>query len=302
MIDLNTIRKNIIISLFTDDDFFDTFVLKGGNALMFHGINDRASKDIDVSMESDFDIDLEEVRKKLDKALNETFYRLDYHVIDVRLTEKPKDNSQISISKWGGYELTFKIVSNENYDIYANNLEKLRRVSECISEESDIKNFSVDISKYEYCEPKMETEIDKFPIYIYTPKMILFEKLRAICQQHKEYNEIMKTHRSRPRARDFFDIYSILQCNLELKSEIIKKESLEELQCIFDAKSVPLNFLEIISEYRSFHFVDWSSVQETVYGKIESYDFYFDRVLDISESLCEALIDLKMMDSIVATA
>lgn len=302
MIDLNIIRKNIIISLFTDDDFFDIFVLKGGNALMFHGINDRASKDIDVSMESDFDIDLEEVRKKLDKALNETFYRLNYHVIDVKLTEKPKDNSKISISKWGGYELIFKIVSNENYDIYANNLEKLRRVSECISEGIDIKNFSVDISKYEYCEPKMETEIDKFPIYIYTPKMILFEKLRAICQQHKEYNEIMKTHRSRPRARDFFDIYSILQCNLQLKSEIIKKESLEELKCIFDAKSVPLNFLEIISEYRSFHFVDWSSVQEIVYGKIESYDFYFDRVLDISESLCEALIDLKMMDSIVATA
>ncbi len=301
MMDLNVIRKNIIISLFTDDDFFDRFVLKGGNALMFHGINDRASTDIDVSMENDFDIDLEEVRKKLEKSLNETFYRLNYHIIDVKIDQKPKDDSKVSISKWGGYKLTFKIVSNENYDVYANDLTKLRKVSECIGENIDIKNFSVDISKYEYCKPKVETEIDKFPIYIYTPKMILFEKLRAICQQHKEYNEIVQTHRSRPRARDFFDIYSILRCNPELKSEILKEESLEELKCIFETKLVPLNFLELISEYRNLHFIDWSSVQGTVYGKIESFDFYFDRVLDISNSLCEILIDLKMMDSRVAT-
>lgn len=68
---LKEIRKLVIISLFSDDDLMDIFVLKGGNALdIAHDINSRASVDIDISIESDFSQDeLETVRKKLNGHL-----------------------------------------------------------------------------------------------------------------------------------------------------------------------------------------------------------------------------------------
>ncbi|MDA5111008.1 nucleotidyl transferase AbiEii/AbiGii toxin family protein [Brevibacillus thermoruber] len=54
------LRKLAIISLFSDDELMDILVLKGGNALnIAYKINDRASMDIDLSMDSDFEEDLE---------------------------------------------------------------------------------------------------------------------------------------------------------------------------------------------------------------------------------------------------
>jgi hypothetical protein len=52
---------------------------------------------------------------------------------------------------------------------------------------------------------------DGYTVYVYTPLMVIYEKLRALCQQVEYYStHIVSTHR-RGRARDFFDIYSILE-------------------------------------------------------------------------------------------
>lgn len=70
------LRKLAIISLFSDDDLMETFVLKGGNVLnIAYRINDRSSMDIDLSMESDFEEDLETIRKKIEHALMITYKR-----------------------------------------------------------------------------------------------------------------------------------------------------------------------------------------------------------------------------------
>jgi predicted nucleotidyltransferase component of viral defense system len=56
---------------------------------------------------------------------------------------------------------------------------------------------------------KKEVDLEGYTIYVYTPIAIVYEKLRAICQQMEEYTQIVQTNR-RPRARDFYDIYTIL--------------------------------------------------------------------------------------------
>ena len=47
---LMTIKKTSVISIFSDDDLFDLFVLKGGNAMdLIHKVSSRASVDLDFS-------------------------------------------------------------------------------------------------------------------------------------------------------------------------------------------------------------------------------------------------------------
>jgi predicted nucleotidyltransferase component of viral defense system len=54
--DLLEIRKTIITAVESDDMLVDRLVLKGGNALeIVHRIGNRASLDLDYSMEGDFD-------------------------------------------------------------------------------------------------------------------------------------------------------------------------------------------------------------------------------------------------------
>jgi hypothetical protein len=133
--------------------------------------------------------------------------------------------------------------------------------------------FRIQISKHEYCEGKVEHALDDYSIFVYTPTMIVIEKLRAICQQMDEYP--LRGY-STARARDFYDMYStITGVNVILST----MESLELVRNIFAAKSVDLTLLGEIERYREFHRQDWPSVELTVTGKLESYDFYFDFVL-----------------------
>lgn len=139
--------------------------------------------------------------------------------------------------------------------------------------------FKVDLSKYEYIAGKEEYELDHHSIYVYTPEMIVVEKLRAICQQMLDYAE---PHLVSPRARDFFDIReAITNRNIDLATP----ENRHLLDLVFSAKQVPLALLKKVSDTREFHRPDWPSVDA---GQTESFDFYFDFVLSQIEQL-EAL-------------
>lgn len=308
-LNLLEIKKLIIISLFADDELFDKFVLKGGTALMIQGFNQRQSMDIDLSLASEFrDSELKQIENIIYKNLKETFNRENHDVIDLSLKKSPTIISGDKKKFWGGYRLEFKILTNqdvEKYDKKEIDFDKLRQLA-LIVEGSTKKTFKVDISKFEYCDIKQEIEIDHFPIYIYTPLMIVYEKLRAICQQQDEYKELVQV-KTTPRARDFYDIHSILDSNLHdetIKKDMLKMENLETLKHIFDMKKVPLSLLDNIRHYREFHRDDFQSVEDTVNDRqsLESYDFYFNYILKITDEILDCLINLDMMDSIIATS
>jgi predicted nucleotidyltransferase component of viral defense system len=72
---IEKIKRLAIISLFVDDELMDMLALKGGNALdIVYGISPRASIDLDLSIEDDFDADeIDSIRRRIERALQRIF-------------------------------------------------------------------------------------------------------------------------------------------------------------------------------------------------------------------------------------
>lgn len=294
---LDQIRKLTIISLFSASDYLmKLFVLKGGNVLNYvYKINRRSSIDIDISMEGSFeklDIPLKEVQEILERSFVRNFEESGFKVFDICLEKKPSELEEEKEDFWGGYTLTFKVLDfdkwNEIKEAPDKDIEDMRR--QAIPFTPDFhRNFRVDISRHEYCKEKTIKLLDDYSVYVYTPRMIVLEKLRAICQQTEEYENIIETHHRRARAQDFFDIYIVMQNFPDI--DLTSQESLASLKEFFNIKKVPIKLLEEMENYREFHRDAFAVVEDTVFSsaQLKSYDFYFDFVLGIIDDILEAL-------------
>lgn len=165
-------------------------------------------------------------------------------------------------------------------------LEALRRNAVTIGQG---KKFLIDISRFEYTDGKQEADLDGYRIYVYSPTMIVCEKLRALCQQMDEYMPIIR--RSRPgshRARDVIDIYTLMET---LKLNVCSGEAIDMLVEMFRLKRVPTEWLGLLQNYREFHRQDFPAVVATVSPdvELESFDFYFDYVVRIAVSVSDRL-------------
>ena len=276
--DFAEIRKLTIVALFSDDELFGQLVLKGGNALsLVYGLSSRSSLDLDFSIEKDF-ADLDDIRGRIFHAVKERFSSAGFVVFDQSFEPKPQVRAPHQQIWWGGYELKFKLIEEARHKAAEGDLETIRRNALVVGPEQQRK-FSVDVSKYEYCRGKVERELDAYAIYVYSPEMIVLEKLRAICQQMPEYAQ-----RTRPnaRARDFYDIWCALAATgLNLSAP----QNTDLLRHIFAAKEVPLRLLASIGEQREFHRPDWPAVVASVAGSVEEFDFYFDFVAEKVQAL-----------------
>jgi predicted nucleotidyltransferase component of viral defense system len=207
---LDKLRKLAIISLFTDDELVDNFVLKGGNALSIaYGVSDRASMDLDFSMKTDFGIDIKKVHKKISAAITRTFRDEGFVPFDIKLTPTPGTVRKEYETFWGGYTLEFKVISQEHFTELGGDIDSVRRHA-VVFDNNQGKKMKIDISKYEYTDPKTEIEIDGYTVYVYTPLMVVYEKIRAVCQQVEYYSANVVATNRKSRARDFFDIHSTL--------------------------------------------------------------------------------------------
>jgi len=275
--DLSDIRRLVIIAMFSDDTLYRQLTLKGGNALnLVYGFGSRSSVDVDLSLEKDFG-DLEDSKQRIFRALKSRFAEAGYTVFDEKFEKRPQQE-RAGEENWGGYQIEFKLMDAKKFESMKDNLDQLRREATVIGP-SQQRVFKIQISKHEYCLGKVATELDDYSIYVYTPTMIVIEKLRAICQQMPEYP--LRGY-STARARDFYDIYStISKAELTLNT----KENLELIRNIFAAKAVNLRLALIIEKYREFHRQDWPSVELTVSGELKTFDFYFDYVISLVNSL-----------------
>ncbi len=271
--DFAAVRRLTIVALFSDDRLFEQIVLKGGNALsLVYGLSSRTSLDLDFSIENDF-ADLDDTRKRIFRAVKQHFAAAGFVVFDERMEPKPQVLGPNQQAWWGGYEFKFKLIEEAKYKALGGSLETLRRNALVVGPEQQRK-FSVDMSKFEYCEGKVERELDSYTIYVYSPEMIVVEKLRAICQQMPEY-----TLRSQPsaRARDFYDIWRVMTAtSLNLSAP----KMVELAKHVFAAKKVPLALMAKVSDQRVFHRPDWPSVVAAVAETLNDFDFYFDFVVE----------------------
>ena len=222
------------------------------------------------------DKDFERLSRVFGEYLNEEFAEIGLVAYDVKFIKKPKTGS---IPEWRGYNLEFKLIEREKFEKFGDDIEAIRRNAIKINESTQEVKYTVDISSYEYVDKAIKKDIDGLILRVYTPEMILIEKVRALCQTMPKYKEIVSSARQKKRARDLYDIWMICQHfkNLNLTEEVFKN--------IFAAKRVPLAFLDNFEILREQNREDWEVVRQTISHDEETkdYDYYFDFVKNLIE-------------------
>jgi hypothetical protein len=286
--ELESIKKAGIVAMFADDELMDLLVLKGGNAMdVVLEVNSRASVDLDFSMGDD--LDYEVVGPKLERTLQSTYDLHGYFAFDVKMSPRPGKMPLELASFWGGYLVEFKLISKQRADEVGRDLETMRREAIRLGEGS---KFTIDISRFEYVEDKLAYELDGYRIYVYSPEMIVCEKLRAICQQMPEYASIIKRKGlGNQRARDFVDIEALIR---KFDVDLATDRAKHMVQEMFALKRVPLQFLELIPGTRDFHALGYEEVKAAMKPgvKVEPFDYYFEFVIDQCNKL-ESLWHMK---------
>lgn len=280
---LERIKILAVQAMFSDDDLLEKLVLKGGNAMvLIHRISARSSVDLDFSLEQDFGDDVAGVGDRIEKLLAETFKADGFHLFDFEMIEKPKAISEDMKHFWGGYELVFKLATAATYADYGGDMEALRKRALNLGRGT---KFSLDISRFEYVEDKEPADLEGYTIYVYSPVMIVCEKLRAICQQMPDYGPIIKRARAgSARPRDFVDIFVLVE---KLGVDVGSEKTQQILRSMFAVKKVPLQFLSKVAETYEFHAAGYPAVQATVDPgfDLKEFRFYFDYVLQLIERL-----------------
>jgi len=293
---LLSIRRTIITAIASDELLMERLVLKGGNALdIVYQLSERSSLDIDFSMADDVqnEAELQDLRERMFRALNERFDALGYLVFDEELVERPRQRSGKSgagIAVWGGYNAQFKLIAKTaDIKLRQDLVQRLRKkgqdrppteieLHDARARQAQVigagaeRVFTIEISKFEYTAGKVLRKVEEFDCYVYTPAMIAAEKIRAICQQLPEYTERKNPS---PRPRDFFDIHAI---TVGADCDLAASEHHDLIRQMFATKKVPLDFLDLIgrSEVREFHRQQWISVTNSVRRPTASFDVYFD--------------------------
>lgn len=286
---IEKIKKWVVIAICSDDELLERFVLKGGSALdlVYRYPLGRMSVDLDFSMKGDFKTEeLPKIIKRLEQTLRKTFQKHNYTLFDFQFNSRPAVRRVGLPEFWGGYEILFKIIDTEKFLKYRHDLRFLQRTAEVLGVKQK-RPFKIDISNHEYCDIKIEREIEHYACFVYPPPLIVAEKLRAICQQMPTYR--FTGNRPRARARDFYDIYVVVknEKTFNWKGE----EFLRIVRHCFAAKEVPLELLKKIPEESTFafHQPDFQAVEATVLPpagqKLKDFSFYFRFVSRLSAVL-----------------
>jgi predicted nucleotidyltransferase component of viral defense system len=268
------IQKIAIVAMFSDDDLMEKLVLKGGSALsLVHRIGTRSSIDVDFSLAADFD-NVEDAQRRISSALRDRFDSEGFSVFDFKFETIGPHSDRY----WGGYNVLFKVMEKERFE---RTTDPIARSKQALTIAPNQKTFEIQISKYEYCGAREFANVDGFLVRVYTPVAIVIEKLRALCQQLKEYT-LLAAHMKRPRPRDYYDIHTILTAEGITLSAPINHEVIRE---IFSAKDVPLSSLSKLDANRDFHRQGFEAVVDSVLDPVQTFDYYADYLRDLVKTL-----------------
>ena len=175
----------------------------------------------------------------LDRLQNE-FNQLGYQVVSFKFEEKPSTKKEWTPPFWGGYKIDFSILKEEVFsNLSEAQLKNINAFAESI--EDGKKKIQIDLSFDEYTDPRIKETIDDIDVYLYSPLMIIYEKIRASCQQLPEYTVGM----NKKRARDLFDIYTILTNikHIDLYDEVLNPDNLYIIDKMFSIKDVSIELI-----------------------------------------------------------
>lgn len=269
-LDFDEVRRIALLGVVSDDRIASLVVLKGGNALRIaHGLEARSSLDLDFSVAEDIGA-IDVFGQALFRGIRDRFDIRGYSVFDESIEQRPEVPSPDTPAWWGGYDIRFKVIDHATRRIIGDDLPRLRRTAG--------RPLSIDISKHEFVEDTSLVSIDGFQIRTYSKRLIVAEKLRALCQQRPD---VYPSKRRTGRARDFFDIHQVLTS--EPRAEVLGPDFVKVLARVFEAKRVPLATLAALHEDRAFHEADWRSVRDSVRDRagLLAFEVYFEFVMQL---------------------
>jgi predicted nucleotidyltransferase component of viral defense system len=288
-IDLERVKRLIIIALVSDDYLMETLVLKGGNAIsVAYELSSRASFDLDFSIGDDFR-NIPEVPSRMIKVLEEKFRSEGFYVFDFSFQGKPHVLKEELKDFWGGYKVTFKFIEFELLQQLGGetNFDAMRRNAVPIYPDQS-PSIVIEISKYEFIDDLQEVELDGYTVQVYAPRLLIFEKVRAICQQLPQYKEVVPSFSPRVRTRDFYDIATLMS---RFSVDLSSAESRKIMMQVFDAKRVPYEYLHNMISSRELHRQGFASLVDTVTAgekeNLKDFDFYFDYVIETFSSMLD---------------
>jgi predicted nucleotidyltransferase component of viral defense system len=257
--DLDWLRRQLIIALAADDQLFELLVFKGGNALAIaHGVGMRTSLDLDYSLAHETSSDAA-LGERLQGALSAHLSKHELTVFDWRFGPRPKEPKDERAFTWGGYEGEFKVIETTRWESLSGNLELARKQAWGITASGGAsRKFIIELSKSEYCDGADEVDVGGFMVRVYTPSMIVAEKLRSLCQQMSEYEHSTKR---KPRARDFYDIHAAVT---EAGVNVASSAGHDLIRSVFAAKDVPLRLLANLERDVEFHEAEWDDVRNSI--------------------------------------
>ena len=290
------IRNTILKAIYSDSDLKENLVLKGGNALKLYNITDRSSQDLDFSIKESIRYEKENEGKKLQDLISDAFQQVGFLVVGFEFIEKPKKRKEDLPPFWGGYKISFAIVDTEKYQdkIELQDPDKMKELSKYGENlENNSKKIEIDLSYDEYVADKKSYDLEGTTIYLYSPLMLVYEKIRASCQQLEDY----KLVGNKTRARDLYDIYKILtnpkQANL--REAVLDQDNFYILENIFKAKDVPLELMLKLDSKESDLAEDYKTkvIPQISANEIEDFDYIFFYNKDLFEKLFEEYQNYK---------
>lgn len=257
-----------IVALYATPRLASMLFLKGGSAMrLFDHLESRLSIDADFSVIGKVS-DKEKFFNDIEVSLRTGFESSKYEVIDFRSVRKPNTLRSNYPDWWGGLSCEFKLVSRD----HMNKTLEVKRRHALIPEGSNSSIVTLDVSEHEYCGKTRSKLIRGVRILGYSRELMVLEKLRAICQQHPDYQYRL----SKNRSRDFYDIYELTKD----AGDDFAGGCLVHLIHVFEAKAVPL---ELLAVFWDDIFIDeqrrgFDQVRDTVSGVVQSFDVYVEHV------------------------
>lgn len=123
--------------------------------------------------------------------------------------------------------------------------------------------------------------------------MLVYEKIRASCQQLEDY----KLVGNKTRARDLYDIYKTLTNTRQstLREAVLNQDNFYILENIFKAKDVPFELMLKLDSKKSDLAEDYKTkvIPQISADEIEDFDYIFFYNKDLFEKLFEEYQNYK---------
>lgn len=284
---IEEVIREAILAVFSSPHLRPMLFLKGGAALrLLEPGQPRLSLDIDFSTDTTIG-DPESFFGEMATALQDHFFKLGLDAIDARHVRRPRRPRAGRDGFWGGWVFSFKLSPHSDAD---ESLEKRIRQA-MIPTGSHSSKIEIQLSEHEYCEIIDTIKMGQVEINLYSPALMVLEKIRAICQQHPAYRFSLNKN----RARDFFDIFTLLKTQRNDPKFIL--DLAYHIDAVFEAKQVPLT---IAIEGGMFEpdFIDgqefgFLSVRDAVRGgKVQDFSFYVEQLKILVELVKKARIEI----------